>query len=53
LLQLYEVAPLAVNVADPPEHIEVEFTVTVGVEFTVTEATAVPEHPAVLVPVTV
>jgi hypothetical protein len=53
LLQEYVVAPDAVSVADPPEQIEVEFTVTVGVEFTVTEATAVPEHPAALLPVTV
>jgi hypothetical protein len=53
LLQEYVIAPDAVSVADPPEHIEVEFTVTVGVGFTVTVATAVPEHPAELVPVTV
>jgi hypothetical protein len=53
LLQEYVVAPLAVSVADPPEHIEGEFTVTVGVEFTVIEATALPEQPAALLPVTV
>jgi hypothetical protein len=53
LLQLYEVVPLAVNVAEPPEQIASEFTVIVGVGFIVTEATAVAEHPAALVPVTV
>jgi hypothetical protein len=53
LLQEYVAAPDAVSVADPPEQIEVEFTVTVGVRFIVTVATAVAEHPAVLVPVTV
>jgi hypothetical protein len=53
LLHEYVVAPLAVNVADEPEQIASEFTVTVGVGFTVTVATAVPEHPAVLLPVTV
>jgi hypothetical protein len=40
-------------VADAPEQIASEFTETVGVGFIVTEATAMPEHPAVLVPVTV
>jgi hypothetical protein len=53
LLHEYVVAPDAVSVADPSEHIEVELTVTVGVGFTVTVATAVLEHPAVLLPVTV
>ena len=53
LLQLYEVAPLAVSVADPPEQIAAEFTVMVGVVFTLTVATAVPEHPCASVPVTV
>jgi hypothetical protein len=42
-----------VSVADPPEQIEVEFTVIVGVGLTVTVATALPEHPAALDPVTV
>ena len=49
----YVVAPEAVSVADPPEQIEVEFTVIVGVGLIVTVATAVPEHSATLVPVTV
>jgi hypothetical protein len=53
LLQEYVVAPEAVSVADPPEQIEEEFTVMVGVGLTVMVATAVPEHPAVLDPVTV
>ena len=53
MLQLYEVAPLAVKVADCVEQIASEFTVTVGVGFTVTVATAVLEHPAASVPVTV
>jgi hypothetical protein len=53
LLQEYVAAPDAVSVADCPAHIEVEFTVIVGVGFIVTVATAVPEHPAVLFPVTV
>jgi hypothetical protein len=53
LLQEYVVAPDAVSVADPPEQIASEFTVIVGVGLIVTEATAVPEHPAVLLPVTV
>jgi hypothetical protein len=47
------VAPLAVNVAEPPEQIASELTVIVGVGLTVIVATAVPEHPAVLDPVTV
>ena len=45
-------APLAVKVAVLPEHIVTEFTVTVGVGFTVTVEVLVPEQPAV-VPVTV
>jgi hypothetical protein len=40
-------------VADAPEQIASEFTVIVGVGLTVTEATAVPEQPAALLPVTV
>jgi hypothetical protein len=39
-------------VADCPEHIVAELTLTVGFGLTVTEATAVPEQPDV-VPVTV
>jgi hypothetical protein len=53
LLQEYVAAPLAVNVADPPEQIASEFTVMVGVRFTLTVPIAVPEHPAALLPVTV
>ena len=53
LLQEYVVAPVAVSVADEPEQIASEFAVTVGVGLTDTVATAVPEHPAALVPVTV
>jgi hypothetical protein len=53
LLQEYVVAPDAVSVADEPEQIASEFTVIVGVGFIVTEATAVPEHPAAVLPVTV
>ncbi len=41
------------SVADPPEQIAAELTLTVGVGFTVTVATAVPEHPAADDPVTV
>ena len=53
--QLYVVAPLAVTlVPPPPEQIvaEVGLNVTVGVGFTVTTTTAVPEQVPV-VPVTV
>ena len=51
-LQLYVVAPAAVNVAVVPAQIEGLFTVTLGVAFTVTTDVAVPVHPPV-VPVTV
>jgi hypothetical protein len=53
LLQEYVAAPDAVSVAELPEQIASELTVTVGVGFIVTVATAVAEHPAALVPVTV
>ncbi len=53
VLQLYVFAPVAVNVAVPPGQIVAEFTVMVGVGLTVTEATAVPEQPCALLPVTV
>ena len=45
--------PLAVNVADAPEHIVVEFTVMIGFGPIVTVATAVLTQPAASVPVTV
>jgi hypothetical protein len=48
----YVDAPVGVIVNVSPLQIEPEFTTTVGFAFTVTEATAVFEHPA-LVPVTV
>jgi hypothetical protein len=55
VLQLYVLAPLAVNVDDSPLFIVAGFAeaVTVGNGFTVTVTVAVPVHPAVLVPVTV
>jgi hypothetical protein len=46
-------APVAVKVAVFPEQIVGEFTLTVGLGVTVTEATAVLEQPEALVPVTV
>jgi hypothetical protein len=48
-----EEAPLAVSVPVPPGHIDVEFTLTVGVFVTLTVVFAVLVHPAALVPVTV
>ena len=51
-VQVYVVAPFAVNVAVCPEHIPGEFTVTVGSGVTVTVATAVLLQP-LAVPVTV
>jgi hypothetical protein len=55
VLQLYVLAPLAVNTDVPPTHIDVGDAVTliVGVEFTVTVTVAVLLHPTPLVPVTV
>ena len=47
------VAPLAVNVAATPAQTVALFTVTVGLGFTVTVATAVFVHPTAEVPVTV
>jgi hypothetical protein len=47
----YELAPEAVNVAEPPPQIVAEFTVMVGLGTTVTVAGTVVEHP-LLVPVT-
>ena len=46
-------APDEVMVNDFPAQIEPELTATVGIVFTVTVETAVFEHPAALVPVTV
>jgi len=53
--QLYVFAPLAVNTEVAPLHIAAGLAdaLTVGNRFTVTLTAAVPEHPAVLVPVTV
>jgi hypothetical protein len=53
LLQVYDVAPLAVNVADCPEQIAAELTVTVGFALMLTVATAVFVQPEALDPVTV
>jgi len=55
VLQLYVLAPLAVNTEVPPTHIDVGDAVTliVGVEFTVTVTVAVLLHPTPLDPVTV
>ena len=53
LLQEYDVAPLAVKVADCPEQIASELTVTVGLALMLTEATAVFEQPAADEPITV
>jgi hypothetical protein len=52
VLQLYELAPLAVSVAVPPGQIVVELTETFNEEPTLTFATSVPEQP-LLKPVTV
>ena len=51
-VQVYVIAPFAVNVAVLPEHIAGELTVTPGKAVTVTVATAVLLHP-LAVPVTV
>jgi hypothetical protein len=53
LLHVYEVAPDAVSVADCPEQIAAELTVTVGFALMLTVATAVFEHPDALDPITV
>ena len=42
--QVYVVAPVAVNVAVPPEHMLVEFDVIDNAPLTVTEAVAVDVH---------
>jgi hypothetical protein len=47
------VAPDAVSVADCPEQVAAEFTVIVGVAFTLTVATAVFVQPEALDPITV
>lgn len=46
--QLYEVAPVAVSVAEAPLQIVAEFTATTGFAPTVTVAVAVPEQPFVV-----
>lgn len=51
-VHVYEVAPLAVKVADAPEQMVAELTEIVGVGFTVSPAVLVAEQPEV-VPVTV
>jgi hypothetical protein len=53
LLHVYELAPLAVNVADWPEQIDSEFTVILGLALMLTLATAVLVQPCAVVPVTV
>ena len=55
VFQLYVLAPLAVNTEVAPLHIAAGLAVAVtdGNGLTVTLTVAVPEHPAVLVPVTV
>ena len=52
-VQLYVLAPAAVNVVELPRQMVGEFTVIVGKGFTVTEVVAVLIQPAALVPVTV
>jgi hypothetical protein len=54
-IQVYEVAPLALRVVDPPEHrIEFEVTaITVGLGETFSVNTAVAVQPAAPVPVSV
>jgi hypothetical protein len=54
-LHVYADAPPAVNVDDAPAQIDAGFTVrvTVGLGFTVIVTAAEPEHPKLLVPVTV
>ena len=42
---IYVLAPAGIIVNDRPEQIVPEFTVTVGVTFTVTELTTEPIHP--------
>ena len=49
----YVAAPVGFMMNEEPLQIEPEFTATVGLTFTVTEAIAVPKHPAALAPVTV
>ena len=44
LFQRYVAAPLTVNVADWPEHIEAVLTVKIGLAITLTEETAVFEQ---------
>jgi hypothetical protein len=53
VLQLYELAPLAVSVAVCPEQIVGLFTLTVGVGITLTVQTAVFVQPIEFIPVTV
>ena len=53
LFHVYEEAPLAVNVADWPEHIVALFTVTFGAALTVTCAEAGVDVQPEVVPVTV
>ena len=52
MLQLYEVAPLAVSVADWPEQMLALFTATVGLPLTVT-VRVIEELQVPLLPVTV
>ena len=49
----YVAAPVGFMMNEEPLQMEPEFTATVGLTFTVTEAMAVPKHPAALAPVTV
>ena len=49
----YVAAPVGFMMNEDPLQMEPEFTATVGLTFTVTEAIAVPKHPVELAPVTV
>jgi hypothetical protein len=53
LLHVYELAPLAVNVADCPEQIASELTMILGLALMLTLATAVLVHPCAVDPMTV